>query len=118
MVEVNDMEKNMKFFTNIKDELRRTEIYVYTPKGDVFELPYGSTPIDFAYKIHIDIGNTMVGAFVNDESVKNVKIGETVTVEVPDFDRIATRQMYNGFIDQKLKDPRKLFHMNMSFLLQ
>ena len=45
------------------------KVYVYTTKGDIIELPKGSTPIDFAYKIHTDIGNTMVGAFVNDEYV-------------------------------------------------
>lgn len=70
MVEVNDMEKNMNFFTNIKDELKRTEIYVYTPKGDIIELPSGATPIDFAYKIHSEVGNTTTGALVNSKMVK------------------------------------------------
>ena len=70
MVEVNDMEKNMSFFTNIKDELKRTEIYVYTPKGDIIELPSGATPIDFAYKIHSEVGNTTTGALVNSKMVK------------------------------------------------
>ena len=41
----------------------------YTTKGEIIELPKGATPIDFAYKIHTDIGNTMVGAFVNDAYV-------------------------------------------------
>lgn len=70
MVEVNDMEKNMNFFTNIKDELKRSEIYVYTPKGDIIELPSGATPIDFAYKIHSEVGNTTTGALVNQKMVK------------------------------------------------
>ena len=70
MVEVNDMEKNMSFFTNIKDELKRSEIYVYTPKGDIIELPSGATPIDFAYKIHSEVGNTTTGALVNGKMVK------------------------------------------------
>lgn len=70
MVEVNDMEKNMSFFTNIKDELKRSEIYVYTPKGDIIELPSGATPIDFAYKIHSEVGNTTTGALVNQKMVK------------------------------------------------
>lgn len=70
MVEVNDMEKNMNFFTNIKDELKRSEIYVYTPKGDIIELPSGATPIDFAYKIHSEVGNTTTGALVNRKMVK------------------------------------------------
>ena len=57
---------NQEFVSQVKSELFNGSIYVYTPKGDIIELPYGSTPIDFAYKIHTDIGNTMVGAIVND----------------------------------------------------
>lgn len=70
LVEVNDMQKNMEFFVNIKDEFKRSEIYVYTPKGDIIELPQGSTPIDFAYKIHSEVGNTTTGALVNSKMVK------------------------------------------------
>lgn len=70
LVEVNDIEQNMEFFVNIKDELKRSEIYVYTPKGDIIELPSGSTPIDFAYKIHSEVGNTTTGALVNSKMVK------------------------------------------------
>ncbi len=70
LVEVNDIEENKNFFNNIKDELKRTEIYVYTPKGDIIELPSGSTPIDFAYKIHSEVGNTTTGALVNSKMVK------------------------------------------------
>ena len=70
LVEVNDIEQNMDFFVNIKDELKRSEIYVYTPKGDIIELPSGATPIDFAYKIHSEVGNTTTGALVNRKMVK------------------------------------------------
>lgn len=70
LVEVNDIEQNMEFFENIKEELKRTEIYVYTPKGDIIELPSGATPIDFAYKIHSEVGNTTTGALVNKKMVK------------------------------------------------
>lgn len=51
------------------NEILNENIYVFTPKGDVVELPYGSTPIDFAYRIHSKIGDTMIGAIVNDEIV-------------------------------------------------
>ena len=60
---------NQQFVNQVKTELFSDKVYVYTTKGDIIELPKGSTPIDFAYKIHTDIGNTMVGVFVNDEFV-------------------------------------------------
>lgn len=60
---------NQEFVNQIKNELFADKVYVYTTKGDIIELPKGSTPIDLAYKMHTDIGNTMVGVFVNDEYV-------------------------------------------------
>lgn len=58
-----------EFMKSIHNDILGDNIYVYTPKGDVFELPEGSTPIDFAYRIHTKIGETMVGAIVNDSIV-------------------------------------------------
>ena len=70
IMELNDDKISPEDFVNqVKDELLGDNIYVYTPKGDVFELPKGSTPIDFAYRIHTRIGETMVGALVNDNIV-------------------------------------------------
>ena len=57
------------FVNSVKDEILNDNIYVFTPKGDIFELPHGSTPIDFAYKIHTAVGDTMVGAIVNNSIV-------------------------------------------------
>lgn len=83
LVEVNDIERNMNFFSNIKEELKRSEIYVYTPKGDIIELPAGATPIDFAYKIHSEVGNTTTGALVNNKMVKlNYELKEGDMVEL------------------------------------
>ena len=70
LTEINSMfGDNQEFVSQVKTELFSDRIYVYTTKGDIIELPKGSTPIDFAYKLSTDIGNTMVGAFVNDEYV-------------------------------------------------
>ena len=54
-----------QFIESMKLELFQDEVYVFTPKGDIHALPSGSTAIDFAYKIHTDIGNTCCGAEVN-----------------------------------------------------
>ena len=60
---------NQQFVNQVKNELFANKIYVYTTKGDIIELPIGSTIIDYAYKLDTNIGNTMIGAFVNDEYV-------------------------------------------------
>ena len=60
---------NQEFVNQVKYELFSNKIYTYTPSGAIIELPKGATPIDFAYKIHTDLGNTMVSAIVNDEHV-------------------------------------------------
>ena len=57
------------FVHSVKDEVLNNNIYVFTPKGDIFELPKGATPIDFAYKVHTKVGETMVGAIVNNSIV-------------------------------------------------
>ena len=70
LTEINSMfGDNQQFVNQVKCELFSDKVYVYTTKGDIIELPKGATPIEFAYKIHTDIGNTMVGVFVNDEYV-------------------------------------------------
>lgn len=61
---------NHEFVRQVKNELFADKIYVYTTKGEIIELPKGSTAIDFAYKIHSDIGDTMVSAVVNDKAVE------------------------------------------------
>ena len=62
-------ENDEHFVETVKQDLFENTIYVFTPNGKIIELPQGSTPIDFAYRVHTDIGNTMVGAMVNDTIV-------------------------------------------------
>lgn len=57
---------NELFEQNMEANLLAKQIYVFTPKGDVMELPSGSTPVDFAYRIHSEIGDHLVNAIVND----------------------------------------------------
>ncbi len=53
------------FVDSVKEDVFKNTIYVFTPKGDVIELPKGSTPIDFAYRVHTEVGDKMIGAIVN-----------------------------------------------------
>ena len=69
----------------VESEFLSEMIYVYTPKGDVIELPQESTPIDFAYRIHSKVGDTMVGAIVNDAIVPlnhQLNDGDIVQIKV------------------------------------
>lgn len=64
-----ETENDSEFANQVKTDILEKPIYVFTPKGDVVELPSGSTPIDFAYRIHSHVGDTTIGAIVNDEIV-------------------------------------------------
>tara|TARA_B110001454_G_C12723278_1_gene436206 strand:- start:4398 stop:6614 length:2217 start_codon:yes stop_codon:yes gene_type:complete len=72
-----------EFLDTVKTEMFETEIYVFTPNGDVKELPDGATPIDFAYAIHTDLGNQCAGARINGKMVPlkhKLKNGDTVEI--------------------------------------
>lgn len=67
VMEIKDSNEE-ELMKNVTENFKNT-VYVYTPKGDVIELPYGSTPIDFAYRVHSQVGESMVGAIVNETIV-------------------------------------------------
>lgn len=63
ILEMDKSSKNsLEFIENVKIDLFPDEVYVFTPKGQIIELPAGATPVDFAYAIHSDIGNTCVAS--------------------------------------------------------
>ncbi|MBA3451062.1 MAG: bifunctional (p)ppGpp synthetase/guanosine-3',5'-bis(diphosphate) 3'-pyrophosphohydrolase [Chloroflexia bacterium] len=58
-----------EFVESLKSDVFKEQIYVFTPAGDIIELPAGATPVDFAYRIHTEVGHQCVGAKVNDQLV-------------------------------------------------
>ncbi len=78
-------------FEEISDDKMHGNIYVFTPKGDVIELPSGATPIDFAYKVHTKVGEEMVGCVVNNKIVPL-----NYSLEDGDVVKINTSKQSNG----------------------
>lgn len=72
-----------EYMETLTREIFETSVYVFTPKGNVVELPTGATPLDFAYKIHTKVGDSAVGALVNDKLVAMntpLKTGDIVEI--------------------------------------
>jgi GTP diphosphokinase / guanosine-3',5'-bis(diphosphate) 3'-diphosphatase len=78
-----DLKDSAEFLETVKVDLFPNEVYVFTPKGAVKQFPRGSTPVDFAYAIHSDVGNHCVGAKVNRKIVSlkyEFRSGDTVEI--------------------------------------
>jgi GTP diphosphokinase / guanosine-3',5'-bis(diphosphate) 3'-diphosphatase len=77
------------FVNTVKVDIFQDEVFVFTPRGDVRSLPQGSTPVDFAYRIHTDVGHSCIGAKVNgrmvplDHRLENGEIVEVLTTKAP-----------------------------------
>lgn len=83
LVELKDITDSTEYLEAVKGELILNVVYVYTPKGDLMELPEGATPVDFAYMIHTDIGDHCASAFVNRKLVTldhRLRTGDMVEV--------------------------------------
>jgi len=78
------------FIESIKTDIFQDQVFVYTPKGEIKELPRGATPLDFAYRIHTDVGHRCIGAKVNGRMVSldyQLQNGDTVEVMATKLER-------------------------------
>lgn len=74
---------SLEFIESVKIDLFPNEVYVFTPKGKIIQLPKGSTPIDFAYAIHTDIGNTCIACKIDKQFAPlSTKLTNGMTIEV------------------------------------
>ncbi len=81
--ELSDKHAYMRSLEDLKIDIFKDRIFVFTPKGDVIDLPEESTPVDFAYAIHTDIGNTCTAAKVNEELAsldRTLKSGDIIEI--------------------------------------
>lgn len=114
IIELNEQQVEGEEFVNtVKNEVfNSNNIYVYTPKGDVFELPIGSTPIDFAYRVHTSVGHQMVGAIVNDTIVPldyKLKDGDIVKINTNKNSKGPSKEWMNIAYTTSAKNKIKAF---------
>jgi GTP diphosphokinase / guanosine-3',5'-bis(diphosphate) 3'-diphosphatase len=90
----NDVKDAIEFGDRLKDHLLERDVYVFTPKGEVVSLRQGSTPVDFAYRIHTEVGNHCAGAKVNERIVPLSR-----TLENGDIVEVITRENSRPSLD-------------------
>ncbi|MCH7593194.1 MAG: bifunctional (p)ppGpp synthetase/guanosine-3',5'-bis(diphosphate) 3'-pyrophosphohydrolase [Chloroflexi bacterium] len=79
----NELEGDSEYLDTVRTDILRDQVYVYTPMGEIKELPGGSTPLDFAYRVHTDLGHDTVSASVNGQLVPlNTVLENGDTVEI------------------------------------
>ncbi len=100
-----ELQEPEEFLDSLRYDLGSSEVYVFTPKGDVVALPAGSTPVDFAYAVHTEIGHRCIGARVNGKLVALESVldnGETVEVFTSKAENAGPSRDWLGFV----KSPR------------
>ncbi len=103
-----DSEDTAAFVESVKDDLFQDQVFVYTPKGRIVELATGSTPVDFAYKIHTELGNSCIGSKINGKLVPldaSLRNGDTVEILVSKIPRGPSHDWLNpdlGYVKSAL----------------
>jgi GTP diphosphokinase / guanosine-3',5'-bis(diphosphate) 3'-diphosphatase len=90
-----------QFMENLKTDLEQDEVYVFTPKGRVITLPVGSTPVDFAYAVHTEVGHACIGAKINGRLVSldhQVHSGDTCEIFTSKVETAGPSQDWLGFV--------------------
>ena len=102
-----DMQDPDEFMKTLKTELFEDEVYVFTPKGDIKVLPAGSTPIDFAYNIHAQIGHKMVGCKINNKMmpiITKLQNGDIVDIVTSDASKGPSRDWLKFIVSSSAKN--------------
>ena len=115
IIELNeDSSTPEEFISSVKkDILFNDSIFVYTPKGDVIELPNGSTTVDLAYKVHSEVGDKMVGAIVNDNIVPFdyvLKTGDIIKINTSRLSNGPNKDWLNFVVTSQAKNKIKGFY--------
>jgi GTP diphosphokinase / guanosine-3',5'-bis(diphosphate) 3'-diphosphatase len=112
-------ENTSDFISQIKLDVFRDRIFVFSPRGDVFDLPEGSTPIDFAYLIHTEVGNKAMGSLINNKMApldKELKNGDMVEIIIDKKRKGPNRDWLKFAVTNRAKE--KIKHATKSSRLE
>ncbi len=119
----NDLTSAEEYVNSVKLDIFSDQVFAFTPNGDVFDLPIDATPVDFAYRIHSDVGHKTIGALVNgriaqlDTKLKNGDIVEILTSKQPaprlDWLNFVVTKQASSKIKQWFKKNNREDHINL-----
>ena len=118
IIELNEeASTSQEFIDSVKKDVLSTDvIYVYTPKGDVLEFPQGATPVDFAYKVHSEVGDKTVSAIVNDNIVPldyELKTGDIIKINTSKMSKGPNKDWLNFVVTTQAKNRIKSFYSKL-----
>lgn len=119
----NDLASAEEYVDSVKLDIFSDQVFVFTPNGDVFDLPMNATPVDFSYRIHTDVGHKTIGALINgriaqlDTKLKNGDIVEILTSKQPaprlDWLNFVVTKQASSKIKQWFKKNNREDHINL-----